>query len=242
MSTEVRDGLDMKRRVTIYAALADPHRLGIVDRLSLSDLTPSELALDLGIGSNLLAHHLRILEDAGLVQRLPSSGDGRRRYLRLAWPTLEAVPAPGSSVAADGILFVCTGNSARSQLAAALWNRVSDVHAESAGTHPADRVHPLAVRAGKRAGLDLANARPRSLDEVIERPDLVVTVCDRAHEELERSGIQGRTLHWSVPDPVDVDSAAAFDDSLRDLELRISTLAPHVVFAARRKPRRRTHP
>jgi len=152
------------------------------------------------------------------------------------------VPATGPAVAADGILFVCTGNSARSQLAAALWNRVSDVHAESAGTHPADRVHPLAVRAGKRAGLDLANARPRSLDEVIERPDLVVTVCDRAHEELERSGIQGRTLHWSVPDPVDVDSAAAFDDSLRDLELRISTLAPHVVFAARRKPRRRTHP
>jgi len=242
MSTEVRDGLDMKRRVTIYAALADPHRLGIVDRLSLSDLTPSELALDLGIGSNLLAHHLRILEDAGLVQRLPSSGDGRRRYLRLAWPTFEAVPAPGPAVAADGILFVCTGNSARSQLAAALWNRVSDVHAESAGTHPADRVHPLAVRAGKRAGLDLANAHPRSLDEVIARPDLVVTVCDRAHEELERSGIQGRTLHWSVPDPVDAGSPAAFDDSLRDLELRVSTLAPHVVSAPRRKPRRRTRP
>ena len=228
--------------MAIYAALADPHRLGIVDRLYLSDLTPSELATDLGIGSNLLAHHLRILEDAGLVQRLPSSGDGRRRYLRLAWPTLEAAPAPGPSVAADGILFVCTGNSARSQLAAALWNRVSDVHADSAGTHPADKVHPLAVRAGNRAGLDLARARPRSLDEVIERPDLVVTVCDRAHEELERSGIQGRTLHWSVPDPVDVSSAAAFNDLLRDLELRISTLAPHVVFAPRRRPRRRTRP
>ena len=241
MAIEARDEGTLARRVAIYAALADPHRLGIVDRLSLSDLTPSELATDLGIGSNLLAHHLRILEDAGLLRRLPSSGDGRRRYLRLAWPTLEAAPAPGPSVAADGILFVCTGNSARSQLAAALWNRVSDVHAESAGTHPADRVHPLAVRAGRREGLDLANARPRSLAEVIERPDLVVTVCDRAHEELERSGTRGRTLHWSVTDPVDAGSAAAFDDSLHDLELRVSTLAPHVVSAPRRTPRRRIH-
>ena len=230
------------RRVAIYAALADRHRLGIVDRLSLSDLTPSELAAALGIGSNLLAHHLRILEDAGLVQRLPSSGDGRRRYLRLAWPTLEALPAPGPSVAADGILFVCTGNSARSQLAAALWNRVSDVHAESAGTHPAERVHSLAVRVGMRAGLDLASARPRALVEVLERPDLIVTVCDRAHEELERSEVEGRTLHWSVPDPVDVGSVAAFNDSLHDLELRVSHLASHVVPSLHRGLRRRTHP
>jgi protein-tyrosine-phosphatase len=150
------------------------------------------------------------------------------------------VPAPGPAVAADGIVFVCTANSARSQLAAALWNRLSEVHAESAGTHPADRVHPLAVHAGKRAGLDLADARPRSLQDLIERPDLVVTVCDRAHEELERSGGRGRTLHWSVPDPVDVGSTAAFDDAIRDLELRVSTLAPHVVLAPRRVPRRRS--
>ena len=230
--------LSIHQRVELYAALADERRLRIVDRLSVSDLAPSELAHELGIGSNLLSHHLRILEDAGLVERLPSSGDGRRHYLHLVSQKLDGLRIPGPSINTDGVLFVCMGNSARSQLAAALWNRVSEVPAESAGTHPAERVHPLAVRAGRRAGLDLASAHPRALDDV-PRPDLVVTVCDRAHEELVDSLDAPRAVHWSVPDPVDVGIPAAFLDSLHDLDRRISTLAPRVrrVRATRRPTR-----
>ncbi len=236
MSTELQshEG-QLADRVKIHAALADPHRLQIVDLLALSDLAPSELAERLRIGSNLLAHHVAILESAGLVERLPSAGDGRRRYLRLVPQVVATYPDP-APLDAGVVLFVCTGNSARSQLAAALWNRLSEIHAESAGTHPADKVHPFAVRAAARAGLDLSAARPRSLDEITKEPDLVVTVCDRAHEEL-RSVVAGTTvLHWSIPDPRDAGVQAAFDESLARLDTRIAVLGPHVT---RRSPRRR---
>jgi protein-tyrosine-phosphatase len=232
---------DIEARIRMHAALADPHRLRIVDLLALTDLTPSELGDALGIGSNLVAHHLGVLEGAGLVQRLRSAGDGRRRYLRLVEPAIgESSP---DTIVAERVLFVCTGNSARSQLAEVMWRRSSDVPAESAGTHPVAAVHPLAVRAGERAGLDLRGARPRTLDDVGSSPDLVVTVCDRAHEEFE-TGAQGTApvLHWSIPDPRAIGRAAAFDDTVRELGSRIDRLAPHVVPPPRPRSRRRTRP
>ena len=100
-------------------------------------------------------------------------------------------------------LFVCTHNSARSQLAAALWKVLAHAPAESAGTHPSARVHPGAVLAGRRAGLDLADAAPRPLADVTIGDQLVVTVCDRAHEELDPAPTW---LHWSIDDPVATNS------------------------------------
>ena len=227
----------------VHAALADPHRLRIVDLLALTDLTPSQLADALGIGSNLVAHHLGILEEAALVERLRSAGDGRRRYLRLTEPALSLTTGDGPTLSAGSVLFVCTGNSARSQLAEALWTRASDVPARSAGTHPAAAVHPLAVKAGARAGLDLTRARPRALEDLRDAPGLVVTVCDRAHEELppDTSG-SVPVLHWSIPDPREAGRATAFDDSVRELGRRIGRLAPHVAAPTRPRPPRRTHP
>ena len=224
----------------IHGALADPHRLQIVDLLALSDLAPSELAEHLRIGSNLLAHHFAILENAGLVERLPSAGDGRRRYLRLV-PQVVVGPSPAvAPLVADAVLFVCTGNSARSQMAAALWNRVSEIPAASAGTHPAAEVHPFAVRAAARAGLDLSGARPRSVDEIAGRPDLIVTVCDRAHEEMRALDEGATALHWSIPDPRDVRAQAAFDDSLARLAARIGVLGPRVTRRPRGRRKART--
>ena len=93
--------------------------------------------------------------------------------------------------------------------------------AESAGTHPAARVHPSAVAAARRAGLDIAGAMPRTLDGVGKLPDIVVTVCDQAHEEL---GPDDSWLHWSVPDPVTDGSRSAFDAALAELRERIGVL------------------
>jgi protein-tyrosine-phosphatase len=243
MSTELfTHPEDLLRRARVHAALADPRRLRIADLLALTDLAPSELAADLGIGSNLLAHHLGILEDAGVVERLPSEGDGRRRYLRLSSGTITGDSSAGGTLPADRVLFVCTGNSARSQLAAALWNLASEVPAESAGTHPAAEVHPGAVRAGREAGLDLTGARPRAIDQVSGDPDLVVTVCDRAHEELGSLVGETTVLHWWIPDPREIGTPEAFSDSVRQLQGRIATLNPRVVPSGRRRPRRRTRP
>lgn len=203
-------------RVARHGALADPVRLAIVDELAVSDRAPVELRRMLGIESNLLAHHLDVLEAAGLVTRSQSSGDGRRRYVHLLRRALTDL-VPGRQVVADEVLFVCTHNSARSQLAAALWRNVVGGPAGSAGTHPAERVHPGAIAAARRAGLDLHDAAPRSLDAVAI-PDLVVTVCDRAHEELAPTG---EWLHWSIPDPVPDGGRRAFDAVVTELRARI---------------------
>ncbi len=207
-------------RAQRHAALGDPTRLAIVDDLATSDRAPVELQRLTGIPSNLLAHHVDVLEQVGLISRSRSSGDGRRRYIHLHRDALEGL-IPGDRRPAQRALFVCTRNSARSQLAAALWMQLTDQPADSAGTHPAERVHPGAVAAAHRAGLDITDARPKLLDDVAARRALVVTVCDRAHEELDP---EPAWLHWSVPDPVATPGRAAFDATVSELRSRITGL------------------
>ena len=207
-------------RALRHAALGDPVRLAIVDELALSDRAPVELRRLVGLESNLLAHHLDVLESVGMINRSRSSGDGRRRYVHLLRDSFRDL-APGRKVVPARALFVCTRNSARSQLAAALWRSMAGASAESAGTHPADRVHPGAVAAAKRAGLDISGATPRALDRFGKLPDIVVTVCDQAHEELSPGDAW---LHWSVPDPVAGGTRASFDAALAELRERIGVL------------------
>jgi protein-tyrosine-phosphatase/DNA-binding transcriptional ArsR family regulator len=210
----------LESRAARHAALGDPVRLAIVDELALSDRAPIELRRLVGLESNLLAHHLDVLEGVGMIHRSRSSGDGRRRYVHLLRESLGGL-APGRRIVPGPAMFVCTRNSARSQLAAALWRSIAGEPAESAGTHPADRVHPGAIAAAKRAGLDISGSIPRMLDQMGELPGLVVTVCDRAHEEVSPDD---SWLHWSVPDPVADGSRAAFDAAVAELRQRIGVL------------------
>ncbi len=212
-----------ERRVAMHAALGDPVRLAIVDELVVSDRSPKELGVRFGLPTNLLAHHLDVLEAAGVVTRSTSSGDARRRYVRLAAgaATFTALgtprpPRPGR------MLFLCTRNSARSQLAAAVWTARTGEPAASAGTQPAPRVHRGAVAAARRAGLDLGDVVPRELGS-FPAGTQVVTVCDLVHEELEPDP---SWWHWSITDPVDDGSAAAFDAVVADLHARIDALVP----------------
>lgn len=191
--------------------------MSIVDELAASDRSPVELRQGLGIESNLLAHHLDVLEHVGLIERSRSSGDGRRRYVHLRPNSLDGL-TPRRLPSIGAALFVCTGNSARSQLAAALWEDMTGAPAISAGTHPASKVHPGAVAAARRRGLDLGDSVPRGLESIGSLPPLVVTVCDRAHEEL---GAGEGWLHWSVPDPVAVGTKAAFEATVVELSDRI---------------------
>ena len=214
-------------RAARHAALGDPIRLAIVDELVRSDRSPVELRRLVNIESNLLAHHLDVLEEVGMIYRSRSSGDGRRRYVHLVHGLLGEL-IPGEPVAGGTALFVCSANSARSQLAAALWRTMAGAAAESAGTHPAAQVHPSARAAAKRAGLDLGDAMPKSLDAVRKMPAIVVTVCDQAHEELEPDD---QWLHWSIPDPVADGSKQAFDDTVSELRLRIGALLPGPISA-----------
>ena len=214
-----------RRRVKTFAALGDEHRLAIVDLLQVQDLTPAALGASLEIPGNLLAHHLRVLEAAAVVERRGSAGDRRRTYVHLLPAAFDdlLVSAP---IDAPRVVFVCTENAARSILASALWKSRSTVPGTSAGTHPAQRINPRARAAARRSQLDLVDEIPRSLDQVLRPPDLIVTVCDAANEEL--ATMEQPHIHWSVPDPARSASSAAFDATVQDLAGRIGRLSPLV--------------
>lgn len=214
---------ELRARARVHAALGEPARLAIVDRLVLGDASPSELGQELDLPGNLLAHHLKLLEQAGVVERSRSEGDRRRTYLRLRPDAFTGLDSAGRR-RAPRVVFVCTRNSARSQLAAALWATRSSVPAASAGTHPATAVHPRAVAVARARGLSLARARTSRVEEVLHEDDLVVAVCDSAHEDL---GTRDR-LHWSVPDPARAGTDAAFGAAFDDLADRVTRLAPAV--------------
>lgn len=218
---------ELARRAGMHAALADPARLRITDALADGDASPSGLAAMLAMPTNLLAHHLRVLEQAGIIARRRSQGDRRRTYLRLVPGALDCPYAP-PSLAASRVLFVCTANSARSHLAAALWRQASRVPAGSAGTHPATSIDPGAIDAARRHLLPLRRLRPRHISDVRHDGDLVVTVCDMAYEELGALAV----VHWSVPDPVPAGDPAGFDTVLAELADRVGRLAPRLAAAS----------
>ena len=210
-------------RARVHAALGEPARLAIVDALAWGDASPGEVGQALGLPTNLMAHHLKVLQEAGIIERSRSEGDRRRTYLRLLPDALRDLTPPGLGPV-PRVVFVCTHNSARSQLAAALWARSSPVPAASAGTDPARRLHPRAVAVGRRHGLALGRARTAHVAEVRRPDDLVIAVCDNAYEQLGPDA--GRRLHWSVPDPAPADTDDAFENAFTDIATRIDRLAP----------------
>ncbi|GAB3966223.1 helix-turn-helix domain-containing protein [Actinoallomurus acanthiterrae] len=216
----------LEGRARIHAALGDPARLAIVDALTLGDASPGEIGEVLGLATNLVAHHVKVLQQAGIIARTRSEGDRRRTYLRLVPDALTGLtPPPLREV--PRVVFVCTHNSARSQFAAAMWARRSTVPAASAGTRPAERIHPRAVRIARRHDLALEQVKPRHADQVVSVDDLVIAVCDNAHEQLADLAVRpGRRLHWSVPDPAARDTDTAFETAFTDIAGRIDRLAP----------------
>lgn len=214
----------LERRARVHDALGDPSRLAIVDALLLGDASPGEIAHNLGLPTNLVAHHVRVLEGAGLVARARSEGDRRRAYLSLRPQALDLLHPPALA-GSSRMLFVCTHNSARSQLAAALWAGRTRIPAASAGTQPAARVHPRAVRVARRHGLRLESKSTAHIDDVAADGDLVVAVCDRAYEQLAPSRAR---LHWSVPDPAAIDTDDAFEAAFTEIAVRVDRLVAMV--------------
>jgi len=127
------------------------------------------------------------------------------------------------------VLFVCTGNSARSQMAQTVLNRKGRGRfvAESAGSQPAERVNPLAISTLEHHGFFWTGHAPQGLDVVIEQPwDFVITVCDRAKETCPIFPGQPVIAHWGMPDPAEVtgteeERQRVFDDTLLLISRRL---------------------
>jgi protein-tyrosine-phosphatase len=194
-----------------------------LSELARSDRRVGELCELAGQRQSLVSYHLRQLRDGGLVSARRSLADGRDTYYLLdlvgcgellasAGASLHPGLAPGARPgarrerAARGparVLFLCTGNSARSQIAEALCEQLSEgaVRAVSAGSHP-KALHPNAVRVMRGRGIDLAGRRSKHLSEFTgERFDYVISLCDRVREVCPEFPGGPELIHWSIPDP-----------------------------------------
>ena len=206
-------------RAQVFAALGDPLRLDIVDELVLSDRTPGELIQKFEIPSALLAHHLDVLEKAQIIERIESSADRRKRFVRLLERNL---PLLVTSKYPENVQFICRHNSARSQLAAAIWKKLIGTAANSAGTEPAKTIHPLPIQIAKRHNLELGLAIPRKYRPTSPQSRFEITVCDQSHDDLSMPLSRS---HWSLPDPTKVGTIAAFEQTYQELIKRILPLA-----------------
>lgn len=233
-----------------------PVRWRLMGELARSDRRVRELVSLLDQPQSLLSYHLGRLRAAGLAGARRSSFDARDAYYHLdlvncadglaaaglaLHPGLRLGPVP---VTGPGrgcrVLFLCTGNSARSPVAEALLRRrASGVVVASAGSHPKP-LHPDAVRVLREYGIDLAGRLPRHLGGVRdERFDYVITLCDRVREVCPEFPGPAEHLHWSIPDPVASAGAAqdtypAFRRMAAELETRIGFLLGAISATARR--------
>lgn len=233
---------------------AHPLRWRLLTELAASDRRVRELVELLGHPQNLISYHLRLLRGSGLVAAHRSSFDARDSYYHLdlercahaltaaggaLHPALrvEPTPPPATSVersARQSVLFACTGNSARSPVAAALLLRRTGGHVEvvSAGSRPKPRVHPDAVRVlREHYGIDIADHWPQHLDTVARRRfDYVISLCDKVREVCPEFSDQPRLIHWSIPDPAATDthqtSYPAFRHMAAEIDTRIRYLLP----------------
>jgi protein-tyrosine-phosphatase/DNA-binding transcriptional ArsR family regulator len=245
-------GTDLDGPPAFLPLVAHPLRWRLLRELMHSDRTVWELTERLGVPQSLVSYHLRQLRDGGLVRARRSAADGRDTYYAVdlasceqqlraaggalhpafittaAFPTLDKA-RPGRRQ----VLFLCTGNSARSQMAEGLVEHMSGgvVEAASAGSHP-KALHPNAIRAMRRRGIDISANRTKHLDEFLShRFDVVITLCDRVREVCPEFSSRPALVHWSVPDPTEAgtthrESYPAFERTAVDLETRIRYLLP----------------
>jgi ArsR family transcriptional regulator, arsenate/arsenite/antimonite-responsive transcriptional repressor / arsenate reductase (thioredoxin) len=240
----------------VLRLVAHPLRWRLLTTLADSDYRVRELVTRVDEPQNLVSYHLRLLRGGGLVSASRSSFDGRDSYYHLdldrcaealsetgaaLHPALrQAAAPPRHSVGRQrsrriAVLFVCTGNSARSPIAEALLRHHTADHVTvtSAGNRPKPRLHPDTLRVlDDEFGIDVTGQRPRHLDTLAGRRfDRVITLCDKAREVCPEFADHPRRIHWSIPDPATVSdtergSYPAFRRTAADIDTRVRHLLP----------------
>lgn len=237
--------------------LADPIRWQLVGELARSDRRVGELAQLVGRAQNLVSYHLGELRAAGIVSARRSSADGRDTYYRLhvaacgarltgaaaaVHPALRLAPCAAPPLPhlrrTRRVLFLCTGNSARSQIAEALLASRSGgaVEARSAGSNPKP-LHANAVRVLAERGIDIAGKPTKHLSRFSRtRFDRVITLCDKVREVCPEFPGAPVTAHWSMPDPSasgdEDESYPAFVEAADDIDARVDLLLAELADAA----------
>lgn len=230
---------------------AHPLRWQLLGELAFSDRRVSELCELLAQPHNLVSYHLGQLRAGGLVESRRSQADGRDAYYMLdlgrcrellaesggeLHPGLRLCPPaddrePRGRRRAARVLFLCTGNSARSQIAEVLSEQLGDglVRAFSAGSHPKP-LHPNTARVMRERGIDMSGRRSKPISRFAEgHMDYVISLCDRVREVCPEFPEHPHMIHWSVPDPAregdtDEETYPAFERTAAELSQRIPFL------------------
>lgn len=205
--------------------LAHDLRWSILKALSKTDLQVNELVDEVQQPMNLVSYHLKKMRDYALVTTRRSEVDGRDVYYSLdleyvkrmyedaataLHPALSSILQTSRSYPPQRVLFVCTHNSARSQMAAAFMREQSSsqLTVYSAGSHPTT-VHPNAITTMEQFGIDIRHQQARNVSEFEGQTfDYVITVCDKAREVCLTFSGKGIRLHWGFPDPVSITDTA----------------------------------
>ncbi|MFC9876282.1 arsenate reductase/protein-tyrosine-phosphatase family protein [Nocardia salmonicida] len=234
---------------------AHPVRWRLLRELSGGDYRVRELVARLDEPQNLVSYHLRLLREGGLVTTTRSSHDGRDSYNHLhldrcaemiadAGPALHPALVMHPETPTFGppttptVLFICTGNSARSVIAESLLRHRGNhrVDAVSAGSRPKPTMHPDTVRVLRdEFGIDITGRSPRPLTDVIgARFDAVITLCDKAREVCPDFVDDPQHIHWSIPDPAtagagEQDTYPIFRKTAIEIDSRVRYLLPALI-------------
>jgi protein-tyrosine-phosphatase len=236
----------------VFKLLGHEIRWNIVTLLTHSDYCGQELVRLLRQPQNLLSYHLQLLHTQGVITERRSTADERSIYYSLNLDTLRtlyfasadalhpALHMPQQElqelemhlpVKQVRVLFLCTHNSARSQMAEGILRHMSQGNIEvfSAGSTPST-IHPLAVQALAAMGIDMSQHYAKHMNEFQGQAfDYIVTVCDRIHESCPTFPGDPEQIHWSFPDPTAVEGSEqersrAFEQIALQLTTRIRYL------------------
>jgi ArsR family transcriptional regulator, arsenate/arsenite/antimonite-responsive transcriptional repressor / arsenate reductase (thioredoxin) len=228
----------------VLRILSNPIRWQLVKTLFTSDRRVQELVEAVGQPNNLVSYHLKLLRESEFVSLRKSDADSRDLYYSLNLEKLqleyrEAALAihPGwkwndnaranSHPISRRVLFLCTHNSARSQMAEGLLRHLGGNYFQvaSAGSLP-QQVHPDSISVMKERGIDISRQRSKHIREVQgEIFDEVITVCDQVREVCPTYDFCDPTIHWSIPNPANIqdpiERRQAFTRTVQELERRI---------------------
>jgi protein-tyrosine-phosphatase/DNA-binding transcriptional ArsR family regulator len=232
--------------------VADPQRWMLLRELALSDRRVGELTERVGKPQNLVSYHLGELRSGGLISSRRSSADGRDTYYRIDLTRCREMfveagvalhpglgldrhpPTPTTTRTREHrVLFLCTGNSARSQMAEAMLEHRSAhaIEARSAGSHPKP-LHPTAVRVMAERGIDIAGRPTKHFSRFARsRFDQIITLCDKVKEICPDLPGRPSTTHWSMADPSAEPDATypSFVRTADEIEERVEFLIAQIV-------------
>lgn len=242
----------------ILKLLAHDVRWRLLRELAQSDLRVQDLVERIGEPQNLVSYHLRQLRIHQIVREHRSAADARDVYytldlthLRDLWaaagralhPAIvcdwRAEQGAATSVSteearrpATRVLFLCTHNSARSQMAEGILRHIApQIEVSSAGNDPRE-IHPLAIRTLREMGIDISQQRAKPVDSFTGQSfDYVITLCDFIREVCPAFPGSPTEMHWSLRDPLEAaerDGAIerAFAETARELYTRVRYLLP----------------